>query len=462
MANPSAFSAPYASEIVSTYDIGKPDELITLFRRRGDQGLSYFLLLKALGFTKPCSREKYGHWEEDWIHETITNKNNVSNPGAGVPVSITLSAADLTTGNRFYPRKWDEIIFPNRVPGIITAINVTTPTAPVLTVMPLVTTDNIGAIAAGQQLSIFTAAFSEGSGQPAGAFSGVIRYENYLQIIKESLQVTGTEMTNENWFKQISYNDSKGEPILAYYSKGQMDMEYRLALKKDGALLFNKKTTSTIVDTDTGRQLTTTEGLIPYITANGIVKNYTPGLFSVQKFDSINKALDKEHAGTYVLGCLGFDLITEIENVLKDYFQSTNIDYVKERTVKDLFGGNSAMGMAVGFKYLEKGDRVFNFTKMSSFDHSKLYGAPGYTTASLGFMVPLSTKRDKVSGEDIPAIGMRYKELGNYNRMYEIWSVGGAGNEVKVIPEDVRNFYMRCHVGAHHRAGNQMVLLNPS
>jgi hypothetical protein len=41
----------------------------------------------------------------------------------------------------------------------------------------------------------------------------------------------------------------------------------------------------------------------------------------------------------------------------------------------------------------------------------------------------------------------------------EVWQVGGAGEGLKVTDIDERNTYQRCHIGAHQRGGNQMVLL---
>lgn len=460
---PSAVEGVFATDLISTFDLNKPERLNTLFRARGEQGMGYFRLIESLGFKMPTTQETYAHDEEDWIHETFNTKDIVADPGAGNVALITLDPTNLDGNNRFYPRLWDTVQFPNEVTAAIIDIDVTVPTAPVLTVKPNELTDNIGALTAGQEFTIISAGFSEGSEQPKGAVTGTFRYDNDMQIIKESLEATGTEMTQGTWIKKMSV-DQLGKPgskIPAYYLKGQIDTDYRMNLKIDGALLFQKRTTNTIIDPDTNRPLKTTEGLVPYIRRVGNTIGYTPGLFSVQRFNQIVKRLDKEFAPNYICSLLGIDIDIEVEDTLVDYFKNTNIDYATKRMTKDIFYKNEGLAMSVGFESLVKGSRVFGFKKMGVFSHPKLYGAPGYTASGLGIMIPMYRKKDKLSGKDLPTMGVRYKQLGNYNRMMEVWNVSGAGPMHKVIGKDVHNHFLRCHVGAHFMAGNQMILLDP-
>ncbi len=459
---PASVAGIFASEIISTFDIDKPERLNTLFRARGDQGLGYYRMLESLGFKMPAAQDKIEHDEEDWIHETFHSRDNETAKGAGVNQVLVLDPIDLDTGDRFYPRRWDTVMFTQEVTGQIIDIDVSTPSAPVLTVRPNEITDDIGALTAGQELIIISAAFSEGSEQPEGAVTGTFHYDNDLQIIKETLEATGSEMTNQKWFTQISVPNNSGGKIPAYYLKGQMDTDYRMNLKIDGALLFQKRTTNPTTDPDTGRLVKTTEGLIPYIRRVGNTVNYTPGLFSVQRFNQIVKRLDKEFAPRYICSLLGIDLDLEVEDTLVDYFNNTNINFVQQAMTSELFYNNKGLAMSVGFSALTKGSRTFAFKKMPVFSHQKLYGAVGYSSAGLGVMIPMAKKKDKLTQKDVPTIGMRYKKLGPYSRMMEVWNVSGAGPGFKVIGKDVHNHFLRCHVGAHNMAGNQMVLVNPS
>jgi len=452
---PQSVTPIYASEIVSGFDVWKPEQLADLFKRYGDQGMGYFMLLKTLGFEKPVAQDSYSHWEENLKHVSFKTRNNVSSPGAGADALITLHADDLDASNRFYPRLWDTVIFANEVTGQIVTIDVSTPSAPVVTVRPNKSTDNIGALTAGDTVAIISNAFSEGSGQPRGAFTGVEKYSNYTQIIKESLEVTGTEMTNQTW---LNLNGMEGAP---FYYAGITDIDYRMNLRIEGALLFQKPTTNTsMTDTVTSRQVQTTEGLIPYIRRKGNLYPYTTGTLQVTDFDNIDRTLDKEFAGNYICGLLGIDLHQQIENVLQAYFQDTNIQYTKEVVNDELFGGNSGKAATVNFKMLTKSERTYMFKRMKTFSNRNTYGSPGFKMPSMGVFLPINSKKDPVNGDNVRSIGCRYKALGPYSRKMEIYDVKGAGSGLKVTEFDKQNTYMRCHIGAHHRGGNQFILMH--
>lgn len=454
--NPDAIAQIYASDIVSGFDIYKPEKLNVLFNRYGDQGASYFQIVRSMGFEKEVSLDTYGHYEENRIHEVCIVNANVTQPAVGADITFVLSPNSLDANNNFYVRKWDIILFPNEVTGSVTTIDTTTPTTPAITCRLNDNTEQFPALTAGDELVIFTNAFSEGSGQPNGAIRGTWEYTNDAQIIKETIGVTGSEMTNQTWFDVTS----AGTKIPAYYFLGQVDIDYRVALRIDGALLWGKRTVNpNLIDSDTGRPIKTTEGLIPYIRRVGNEQTYTSGSFSVTEFDEMDRTLDREHAGNYILGMLGIQLHQDIENALVSYFADTNIQYARQTTNEVLFNSNESLGASVNFKYLVKSERTFLMKRMGVLSNPKLYGAVGYEGPKLGVFMPINKKKDPVSGNMVESIGVRYKGLGKYNRRMEVWQVGGAGEGLKVTDIDSRNTYQRCHIGAHFRGGNQFVLM---
>ena len=456
--NPDAIAQIYASDIVSGFDIHKPEFLNSLFSKYGDQGASFFQLIRSMGFEKPVAQDTYGHFEENHIHEIVHSREIVAQPAQGEPITFVLDTADLDANNNYYVRKFDQILFPNEVTGIVTDIDVTDPTAPEVTVEPNDSTDTIPALTAGEELVIMSNAFSEGSGQPRGAVSGTWEYSNSAQIIKETIGYTGTEMVNQTWFDVTT----KGQSIPAFYFKGQIDIDYRTALRIDGAFLWGKQTTNTtgVIDDDNeNKVIKTTEGLIPYIRRVGNEQTYTAGAFDVDEFDEMDNTLDREFAGNYILGLLGITLHQEIENALKDYFANTNITFARQTTNDVLFNKNESLGASVNFSYLTKSERTFLFKRMGVFNNSKLYGADGYNAPTMGVFLPINKRKDPVSGNMVDSIGTRYRALGKYSRRMEVWQVGGAGEGLKVTEFDKRNTYQRCHVGAHFRGGNQMLIM---
>ena len=456
--NPDAIAQIYASDIVSGFDIHKPEYLNQLFSRYGDQGASFFQLIRSMGFEKPVAQDTYGHFEENHIHEIVHSREIVAQPAQGDPITFVLDTTDLDANNNFYIRKFDQILFPNEVTGIVVDIDVTDPTAPEITVEPNESTDRFPALTAGEELVIMSNAFSEGSGQPQGAVSGTWEYSNCAQIIKETIGFTGTEMVNQTWFDVTT----KGQSIPAFYFKGQIDIDYRMALRIDGALLWGKQTTNTsgVIDDDNeNRVIKTTEGLIPYVRRVGNEQTYTAGAFDVEEFDEMDNTLDREFAGNYILGLLGITLHQEIENALKDYFANTNITFARQTVNDVLFNKNESLGASVNFAYLTKSERTFLFKRMGVFNNKKLYGATGYNAPTMGVFMPINKRKDPVSGNMVDSMGTRYRALGKYSRRMEVWQVGGAGEGLKVTEFDKRNTYQRCHVGAHFRGGNQMVIL---
>jgi len=456
---PDAIAQIYASDIISGFDFYKPEEMNKLFRSRGDQGASYFQILRSLGFEEPAALDTYGHYEENRYHEKCIVDAIVAQPAVGATITFTLDSDSLDDNNNFYVRENDIILFPNEVTGHVTAIDVTTPTAPTVTCTLHDDTLQFPALTAGEELIIISDAWVEGSGQPEPALSGAWHYTNDAQIIKETIGFTGSEAVNQTWFNVMS----DGTSIPSYRFKGQIEGEYRMALKIDGALLFGRRTVNDLlVDSETGRPIKTTEGLVPYIRRIGNEQTFTDGSFGVDEFDDMSYTLDREHAGEYIMGMLGMSLQTQVENTLKTYFNDTNIQYARQAVNEELFNSSESLGASVNFKFLTKSGRTFMFRKMGVFNHPNLYGATGYSMPKMGIFVPIDKQRNPITGDMIPSVGCRYRKLGPYSRRMETWQIGGVGPGMKITQYDKSDVYWRAHVGAHYIGGNRMVILEPA
>ena len=110
---PDAIAQIYASDIVSGFDIHKPEFLNSLFSRYGDQGASFFQLIRSMGFETPVALDTYGHFEENHIHEIVHSREIVAQPAQGDPITFTLDTTDLDANNNYYIRKFDQMLFPN-------------------------------------------------------------------------------------------------------------------------------------------------------------------------------------------------------------------------------------------------------------------------------------------------------------------------------------------------------------
>jgi len=449
-AGTSAFRSTYTNDLVSSFDILKPDVWAKLVRSHGKQGAEFFSTIRALGFQVPTSNEDYSHFEDDWIHETtqVTSFSGGATPG----VVATFTVGNVPSSGQVYIRAKDDMLLATGDVVYVTDVSGTT-----VTIAPKDSTLQLDTVVSNlDELVNFSNSNGEGTGQPAGRFSGTRKYENNLQIIKETLEVTGTQMTDGLWFNEVQIPGEGGKMISAYYVKGQEDAEYRLALEMEGALLFGEKNNNAtvVLDPDTGNAVRSTEGLVPYITTNGNEINYTPGTYTVSKFNEMNKIADLEQAPSHYCGFLGIDLHEELDDTFVDYLKDTNVSFTNE-----MMGGSADKGINIGFKYLNKGGRNYAFKRLNSFSNAKTYGATGYSYPQWGLFIPLGM--NKTDQGKLPTVGMRYKQLGKYNRFTEMWDVSGAGTGNKVIADDVSRMYMRAHIGGHFQVGNQMFKVNP-
>lgn len=457
--NPVATSATYTQSYVSTFNIHKPHYQNFLFRKYGKQGLPFFLLVSLLGFVTPVDAMEWKHFEEDWIHATFLDSAGTA---AAVQKDITLAATDIdAVGSTFYPQVGDEVIFPDQTVGVITIAG----TAPLAanqirvrshtgTVLPLT--------AASQELVIYSSNFPEGTDQPNGRVSKPLEYTYNGKIMKQTVKMTGSEMTNRAWVEK----DSDGNPINAWCLKGQLDIDYRMMLNIDGAALFDQPITDATLVAAGYRAMT---GLVPFVRGGGNVGGYTPGLLTMSNFDLMVRRLDRQQAPSEFAGFLGINLHLELENLFVDFFNQNPIIFAggQARSMNEFQFGEvapevSKLGINVGFQQLNKGGRIFNFFRLAQLNHPKLYGATGYNMNGMGIFCPLDKPKEPSTGAKIPRIGMRYKELNGYSRKMETWVTGGAGNIQKTSGEDSQSVHQRCEMGTEFFGSNAFYLLEES
>lgn len=444
MATPSAVTAQYSNALISTFDFHKPEKRDILYRKYGDQGLEFFKMFDKLGFSSPVAQQDYSHFEEDWIWVPVHSRAAVASPGTGNAIQFTLATYDLDSGNRFFIALNDNVMFANQVTGTVTAVNVTTPSAPVITVRPHQSTDNIGALAADDTIIIYSNDWAEGTSQPAGKVARYIEYSFNTKIVKETNTYTGSEATNQTWVIKTS----DGQSIPAMFMKGQLDTDYRMALRMNGAMLFDRTTTDTTLLASGNR---TTQGLVPWVRGGGNVDQYNAGFYSMADFDIQNRVLDQNFAPSEEVAMLGFDLQTEWENLFVNSFVNGAIVYA-------MFGeGKKATDLSIGFNSFNKNERQWHIKRMSGFNNPQIYGATGYKIPGMGVIMPIDGRKDPKSGNILPSIGQRYKSLGDYNRRMKTWLTGGAKAVTSQTDADELN--MRSEFGTEFVASNRFYLL---
>jgi len=471
----------YATEFISGLDIDKPNVMRSLYKKYGDQWMSTFTVMtKSLGFTLETDQEVYRHYEDDVWHRAITVSGAISGTGAShaaftIPLAATDVFTDALSGTNIFPRVGDIIELPNNGTGtgtdrqaIITAV---TPGTPSVTAKLIEDpTYTVPTLSAGDKIIIISGAFAEGTDQPKSLAYNIKKYTNKLQIVKETWKGTGTQITQGTWFENT--NDG-GTWKYGFASYGMEKVDYEMALKQDGALLFQRPAAATaVVDpigengVTTGRYVPTTKGMFPEMQDRSPQVPYTVGSMSITKFNQIATKIEQNNGGSKTY-CVfhSFNLGLELEDLMVDYMDNTNVSYIVNAS-----GAMEDNIVAIGFKGFMKAGITFLFKKLGTLSNTQTYGAAGFEyRQNLAFCLPMSRttvyadpqKRDTM---DAPTWGVRYKKLGAYSRMTETWTINGTGmtGQRKISENDSDKLFTRSHLGYHGIAFEQMVLVTGS
>ena len=447
---PSAVVAEYFNNYVSSFDLNLRKILPELYKRYGNQGREFVDMVLAMGNYRIDDVNVIEHFEEDFIWEKFQVKAQ-GGGAAGAATNITLASTSLDSDNRYYVRENDILTFNNYVKGFVKSIDTSTPTAPILNVIPLKAADSIPATLEGETIIITSNIFSEGSTQPSGRAQGAYLYQNGYQIVKETVGASGSQMTSASWVQVYD-----GKQIKGWFNKAVgWDLDHRMAINMQGAMLEGESIDNPLVvdalNANASLEGKGTEGLFPLMRRVSIPNPYSPGTLTVQDFDAIDKLLNKKHAPGYVCAMLAQDLDMEMQDVLKDYLNFTQIDYTTKVATERFFGSGdegSALSAVVNFRYFQKGaGRTYAMKRFAAMQDPQTYGASGYNYVGKGIFIPMDKGKDPKSKKAIPSLGLVFKGMGGYNRKMEMFDIGGAGNGLKQTPVDRRDWYMRTEMG---------------
>ena len=449
-----------SEQVMTIYDTLKPQHIPVLMSRYGEQFLPMFEMFRAMGRERPIMGDEwYGH-EENWYHRTITTTGTLSSPGNGNPGNVTLDAADHDVNDGTFPRVGDIVSIPGTyVQALITVKNTSTPGAHVLTLRPLRTDQNIGAIASGTVLSITNGAFAAGMGQPDPTVVGTTKRKFVAQIFKESVGAEGSQLVNEQWFKVMDNNKS----VVGWYTPGTDRGAYELALKMDGAYTWGDESNNVTQTTHRGNvnNVKTTKGVFPWVRDLGYVLNYTSGALDITDLYDLGLYLKSQGISTGVVIILvGAEFYIDVEGAAKTFFTGNSIDMTSKFGEK-IFGTQDLVVNA-GIKGIKLGGIVYLFKPMDVWSNPMTWGATGYNLAKYALAFPLTKFKDPTNGNVmLNNIESCYRAKGAYNRRFETWRVAGAGGGLYVNDIDEENTYFRGHHGLQFLKVNQSAMFKP-
>lgn len=460
------------NQIYSVYDAGKPQVVNQLMRKYGYQNQGTFQIIRDMSRELPVAASTFAGYEDNKFHRSITVRTTIADPGAGNDAVFLLAAADLDASYRFYLREGDIIAVTtagatNDVKAIVADIDVTTPSAPSVTLRPLRSTDNIGALTTNQKLPIISGAFGAGTDQPSGTVVGVNKQTFYTQIFKESVGAEGDMLAQENWFEVYD----TGENVVGWFNVGNLRAEYLMQMKIDGAFTDGVERTNTLVvvpaaDEGAGNAINTTRGLFPWAKANGYEVNYTPGAEDIDDLSDINDYLRTQYVSSGNILILGGQKFNRGMNIAaREYFVTDTGSQILTRLGEGVFGGVENMKGVLNFKAFNLGDGFdFMLYTMDNWSNPETFGISGLDYDKKGLILPVSSFKDpnpQGTGSKVENFRTRYRAKGDYSRKFEMWTNGAAGGGQYIGSVDRRDWYLRGELGLEIYKTNQMVVIEP-
>lgn len=456
MAVPAAVSGQQQTQTyASLFDIHKQDFWPELIEKYGDQGIEFIGMLEAMGWSRDIGVEIIQHFEDDWIWDNFAVGAQV---GGASTATLTIDASSINADGKFYPQAKDVIEFPNKdsngnyMQAYVTAVGVASIDVKVVAGA----TYNIPATTGGQVLFIATNANGEGTGQPTPQVSTWNKYTNTTAILKKTVGISGSEMTNALWWD--NYKGKSG-----YTNMLTMQLDYRLAKAKQGMILTGQKYTGL---TDGGKTVTGTEGFFPVVNRVGIKVGYST--WGLASYDAIEKAQSRVYASTKTGLLLAINLDIANENVIADWLKHTNVEFATKTTNKYLFGESDtseALAVNIGFDYVVKAKRTFAIKRFGAMNDPKTFGTSGFDYPNRGYGFPLQRDNMDVKSKAlIPTLCTVYKKLEGYDRTHEVFTTGSANVEKYGNTNDVddRLLHNRCTMGFEAFAANQLMAFIPN
>lgn len=394
--------------------IHQPHVLDELYKKYPGENMIRDLIF--LGKTKPVDQTAWYANEEDFLMQNVEVRTNVADAGAGNPVTFTLAVADhLNSGKQSYPRVNLTGETKNKKPFFVSAVNTSVDGAHTVTLTPLVSTDTLGALTAGDKITFFGNAFAEGTKGMKPLTPDTIKWKFNTQIIKDNVEWTGSEETNRTWFEVVGRDGKKGRN---WTYKGEADafdrfmieVQLTLLLQQTPNTAFSKQYTD--IEGSPTREINFTKGLYPTLRERG--NSFVSASMTLAYFDTIIKTLDKQFAAKSNMMYTGIDLTTTIDNFITAQMKHDAINY-------GAIGGKDRAAK-FGFSAIEKSGYTFMYKTVQTFNHPKLMGSTGYSYANSGVILPMDDQAytdEKGQKQKSPAICVRYKELDGKNRMFK-------------------------------------------
>ena len=445
----------------------KPEQSSEYVQRFGRQDVTG--LMELLGNKKTVNNPKFSHYEQERIHGVA--KVGVS-AAAQTAATVTLNIAtassnyDYTTQSPYAVNSSTTFSNSNISVNDVLEVNgqtlwVKAINGSAITAVP--SNGSLGAIAVNDEIIIKGQASPEGSSAPDSRNSRMISYSNYVQIMRRSHKVTGTESATKSWIEVTGKNGERG---YFWYLQGIKDEYHRFLNEREAILLtgedFQNNLAGLSVTGGTsfgdGNSVTFTKGLIPQISADGNVEVVAAGSaagiggMTLLDLENMTKSLQKNRGSRENMVYCGHDFKIDF-----DYMVLQN-DFLKNGGVE--FASFSGMDQTVSFSIdaIEFGGFKFAPKVLDIFSDPNFLGASNAPYGSMGIVIPMDNtvvynSMNSSSGVTVPSLQLVSME----GRDYMEW-VTGKGMNAATSGDDFFEVHFLSHCGLEVSALNRFGL----
>jgi len=464
----------YLSSLDLKEGMFKPEVSDIFVERFGRQDITG--LLDMIGQKNQVSNIEFSHQEQDRIHGVFRVASAASAAAGSADVVMTINSAVSNysyNGQSPYPTA---DTFSTTMPQVYDIIEVKgyqaivkSVSAATLTLIPSDTTVDKPAISATDDIIILGNAFPEYSSGAESINSQVLDYTGYLQIMRGKHRVTGTAQNIRTWAEFTGKNGEKG---YFWYLQGMRDEYHRFLNKREAILLAGKRInnlaglagagTASIGDFNS---ITTTEGYIPQIEANGIVEGYASAGITLSDIDRLTKNLQTFRGDTENYLFVSHSLKLGIDALMKSEFIGTTSGTGSNGGLSfNQFNGKEEQFVKFSFKGFEYGGYNFAMKVLDTFSDPSFMGYSGGKYKDLGIVTPMGNtvtynRMNSTTSATVPSLRVNY--LGDQDggsRYYKEW-IDGNGMGVSTNDKDGFDVHMLSHVGLEAFALNRHALL---
>jgi hypothetical protein len=411
-----------------------PDKWAVLMRSSANWALiKDFMIWQATAERRIVHRDDYSHFEDMNIFEPLVASNIVKGTDANGKTIYTITAdANTYKDGECMVIPPDILENPWGVQVIVRSKTVspanviTYITYPVNPAQDFTQGYKSGDII---YLPVLANVFGEGTGYPESIVSNVVESTNYLQIIKNTFEYTGSRELDKTYWEK----DSQGNVIPTFVLLNQLDYESRFIEKMALAWLFGQGVpdlNNPPLD-EYGNIQYMTKGIFPTIEDEGLSIPYSIFTGAANGMEAMNlliKHFQSIHLGTnnFYFG-MGGDLQIYLEEAFYNLNINTGADFTQ--TVTEIFGGSQEMAkiMSMDFKQFSKSNMHFNFSSidllnadevMNANSSDKNYAIKG---RQRGIVVPLTNLVDPKSPtrQKLPTLGVVWKEFNGNSRKHK-------------------------------------------